>query len=316
MVLELKSLEAASLLRPLLSRLPRGYGFVYSRLLGLVGSTYHGDHLFKAKLTRRHRVFYDRHLDCYVLADVGDAGSRNHYILGRYYENFVPLLIKKCLGPGDTFIDVGANRGVHTMFAARYLAEGRIISFEPNPSTFRVLQAHITINDLNNCKLYNMGLGDSDDTLTLHLFTDDTPSGCSFILKGENPVKETIEVLVRRLEDVLGAQDLSMRGRTLIKVDTEGFDHHVIRGMGKLLDHDQLAIVTEVVDDWLRRAGSSARGLFEDLRGRGFRAFLPSFRFRGGLKETLHLEPISQIPERSDQYDLVFAKPGMLSEVS
>ena len=117
-------------------------------------------------------------------------------------------------------------------------------------------------------------------------------------------MKETFQVPVRRLEEMLRAEGNGMRGRTLIKVDTEGFDHHVLRGLGDLIDHDELVIVTEVVDDWLRKAGSSARGLFEDLVGHGFRAFVPSIRFLGGLKETIHLEPISQVPERSDQFDL------------
>ena len=70
--------------------MPRGYGTAYSRLLGPVGSTYLGDPLFKSKLDGA--PFYllrPWYLDCYVLADVGDAGSRNHFVLGRHYENFV-----------------------------------------------------------------------------------------------------------------------------------------------------------------------------------------------------------------------------------
>jgi FkbM family methyltransferase len=307
---ELIRLDIGRLMRPILWRLPRGYGLASRVVLGPVGSTYLGDPLFKQKLRRRHRIFYDRHLKCYVQADVGDAGSRTHYILGRYYENIVPLLIRSLLQPGDTFIDIGANRGVHTMFASRYLDRGRVISFEPNPKTFRVLQAHATINNLGNCELHNMGVSNKEDTLSLQLFADDAPSGCSFIDKGQNPVADSFLVPVRRLDEVLGAG--ALRGKTLIKVDTEGFDHRVIQGMGSLLDHDQLAIVTEVVDGWLRKAGSSAQALFDDLLGRGFQAWVPSARFHG-ISEKLHLEPISQVPNRSDQYDLVFTKPGMVS---
>jgi FkbM family methyltransferase len=194
------------------------------------------------------------------------------------------------------------------MFAARYLDRGRVISFEPNPNTFRVLSAHVTINDLSNCELYNMGLSDEVGTLPLQLFADDAPSGCSFIDKGEGAVKTTFAVPVGRLEDIVGPA--GFRTRTLIKVDTEGFDHRVIRGMGRLLEASQLAIVTEVVDEWLRKAGSSAQALFEDMAGRGFQAFTPVAGFRG-FTETLQLEPISQVPDRNEQYDLVFAKPGI-----
>jgi FkbM family methyltransferase len=309
-MLELARFETACLLRPLLTRLPRAYGLAYRMILGPVGSSYHGDPLFKKKLARRHRVFFDRHLGCYMVADVGDATSRNHYILGRYCENFIQQLIRKVLKPGDTFIDVGANRGVHSLYAARYLAPGWVFSFEPNPRTFRILQAHMTINNCNNGQQYNIGVSDSKGVLTLHLFSDDAPSGCSFIEKGESPVQETFEVSVSRLDEVLSPADL--RGRVLLKVDTEGFDHRAIRGMGALLDYDQLAISTEIQDEWLRKAGSSAQGLFDDLVGRGFQGFLPSIRFHG-IKETLGLDPIERVPDITGQYDLFFAKPGMVS---
>jgi hypothetical protein len=123
-------------------------------------------------------------------------------------------------------------------------------------------------------------------------------------------VRKSFLVPVRRLDGVIDGE--APRAKILIKVDTEVFDHRVIQGMGRLLDHDQVAISTEIVDDWLRKAGSSARDLFDDLVGRGFQALLPSTRFHG-LRETLYLEPILQVSDYSKQYDLVFAKPGMVS---
>jgi FkbM family methyltransferase len=311
MALEVVRFELASRLRPILSLMPRGYGWAYRWLLGPTGSTYHGDALLKAKLSSRLRIFRDRHLQCHVIADVGDAGSRRHYILSRYYETFVPLVIKSCLEPRDTFIDVGANRGIHTMFASRYLTSGRVVSFEPNPRTFRILEAHLAMNGLKNCEVHNMGLSDENQTLSLNLFSDDAPSGCSFIDKGQNAVMERFEVPVRRLDEVLGSKGL--KGRTLIKIDTEGFDHRVVRGIGKLLEHRELAILTEVMDDWLRRAGSSAQAFFDEMIDRGFEALLPSVRHRG-LRESLRLEPMTRFENRGDQFDILFAKPGMVPE--
>ena len=303
-------LEIAVALRPLLARLPRGWGAAYRWILGPVGSTYRGDDFFKAHLRRRHRVFYDRHLRCRVLADLGDAGSRSHYILGRYYDTLVPLLIRRVLGPADTFVDVGANRGVHTLFAARHLVEGRVVAYAPNPQTCEILRTHLSLNGLRNVEAHNLGLGDRDGTLDLQLFGDDAPSGCSFIDKGESAVKQVFSVPVRRLDELLPRELFA--GRTLVKIDTEGFDHNVVRGMGALLDHERLVISAEFQDAWLRRAGSSAAALFEDLVGRGFRAYLPRLTFRG-VRETLCLEPISRAPDRDGQYDLVFGKPGTLT---
>src|SRR5438105_1017125 len=43
--------------------------------------------------------------------------------------------------PGDTCLDVGANIGLYTLaFANRLRGRGRVLSFEPDPATFQLLQ--------------------------------------------------------------------------------------------------------------------------------------------------------------------------------
>ncbi|MGC8638725.1 MAG: FkbM family methyltransferase [Isosphaeraceae bacterium] len=310
MGMESARLALACVLRPVLGRLPRGSDRAYRYVLGQYGSSYLSDPHFKRNLKRRYRIFLDRHVGCYVVADVGDCYSRNHYITGRYYERFVPLLIRRLLDPGDTFIDVGANRGIHSMFAARFLERGRVVSFEPNPETFRVLQAHITINGLTNCEPHNIGLSDEAGVLELRLLADDHPTSCTFLDTGAD-VKQTFSVPIKRLDEVLGGD--APRGKMLVKVDAEGFDHKVIRGLGRLLDFDQLAIATEVVDDWLRKTGSSAQALFSEMIDHGFLAFLPSVK-KQLLTERLHLEPLRRGLPAAGYHDILFAKPGIAPE--
>lgn len=287
---------------------------MYRIILGRVGSTYHGDEYFKKHLRSRYRVFYDHHLRCYVQADLGDAGSRRHYFQGKYYETFIPMLIHKILRPNDTFIDIGANRGVHTMAACRHLTAGRVISFEPNPRTFKVLEAHVTMNQLSNCDPHNMGLSDKPGTLELKLFMDDAPSGCSFIEKGESAVKETFSVPVERLDRVVKPE--SLKGNVLVKIDTEGYDCRVVRGMGKWLDYEKLVVCCEIEDEWLRRAGASAQELFDIMTKRGFHAYVPRTQFRAIVCERLELVPTSSLPKRTGQYDLLFSKAALTTNIA
>ena len=78
-----------------------------------------------------------------------------------------------------------------------------------------------------------------------------------------------------------------------------------------MLDDDHLAISTEIQDEWLRKAGHPRRAS-STIGGRGFQGFLPSIHFRG-ITETLDLEPIERVLDITGQYDLFFAKPGMVS---
>ncbi len=308
MALELLRFRLAEVMRPLVSRLPRGRQLMYRWLLGPVGSRHRGDPLFRQRMRRQTRVFYDRHIQCYVLADVADWASRAHYLQGQYYDKLLPLLLHRVLSPSDTFVDVGANRGVHTLAAARYLERGRVVCFEPNPAVFRVLEAHLTLNALTNCTPYNIGCSDEPSQLEFYTFADGHSGACSFLKTYD--VQSAIVVQVRRLDQLLDAA--SLHGRVLVKIDTEGFDHHVIKGMGSLLDHDQLCVLTEVSDSWLRKAGSSAEALFQTMMDHGFRAYVPLPRYAAVVREVLRLSPVEVLPDLGEQYDLVFAKPGVL----
>lgn len=292
--------------RPLTSRLPRGATFVYRHLLGPEGSTFRGDPALKAAHLRRREVFLDRRLGAYFSADLTNWAERAHCCSGAYHDRVVPQLIAAWLRDGGTFIDVGANRGVHALWAARVLGEkGRVFAFEANPATFEMLMAHLAINGVDNCTAWDLGLSDEEGVLELHLFEGGHPGTCSFIL-GNRAVERVVRVPTRPMSALMGPEDL--RGPTLVKIDTEGFDFKVIRGMGRLMDHEPLALYTEVTDSWLREAGGSADLLFAHLRDRGFRAFLPEPYFANLVQERVRLQPLAGPIAGKFQYDVFFCR--------
>jgi predicted RNA methylase len=53
------------------------------------------------------------------------------------------------LGPGDIFIDVGANIGYYSILASKLIGvNGRVFAVEPIPSTAGVLRFNLKINSL------------------------------------------------------------------------------------------------------------------------------------------------------------------------
>jgi 31-O-methyltransferase len=61
--------------------------------------------------------------------------------------------------PGDVILDVGANIGVFSLFAAKQGA--RVYTFEPMPSTFAILELNVRLHGLENViKARNIGLSD------------------------------------------------------------------------------------------------------------------------------------------------------------
>ena len=287
----------ADLLRPALHLLPTGR----HRVLRLIGAGNREDSSWN-NLPSRFRVFYDRRIHAYFWADLADWGCRWHYYCGYYYDPINQRLICHALRSGDTFIDIGANYGVHSMLAARCVgAAGRIYCFEPNPATFDVLKAHIVMNAVRNAHLFQMGLSDAAGQMTL---SGQDHVGM-FTLRAVQGNANAFQVPIHIGDDLL--KDCPDSGKILVKIDTEGFEHHVLKGLRQFRKRLNAAYSVEITDDWLRQTGSSAQELFDDMRADGYLAFHARLK-HPRLKKGLILDPVQKpLP---GQHDLFFMRPG------
>ncbi|CAG7855865.1 hypothetical protein MCAMS1_00152 [biofilm metagenome] len=296
-------LQIAELIRPIRGWLPRGANFLYKRIMGQY-STYRGDMELKKILNNPNRVFFDQFLQANVYVDISDWACRAHYYKGIYYDRTVPLLIEHILSNGGTFIDIGANRGLHTLHAANVLGvKGNIYAFEPHPVTFEILKSHLTINGIKNCHPFNIGISNKQGSLELNMFTDQHSGTCSFINTSE--IHDSVSVPVKKLDDVLTNDKLL--SPVLVKIDVEGFEFNVLQGMEQMLDRADIHIICEITDEWLVKTGSSAASLVEFLRKRGFSVYLPTISHSNFITEKLELTLINELPNNR-QFDAVFIR--------
>lgn len=130
-------------------------------------------------------------------------------------------------------IDVGANKGQFSSFAAGRWPDVPIIAFEPLPgpaARYRtVLRGRAT--------LHTCALGAAEGQSEIHIASREDSS--SLLALGERQKSifgmaqvSTMPVQVRRLENVLGEEDLG--GRALLKIDVQGYEHEVLQGLGVL----------------------------------------------------------------------------------
>src|SRR5690606_10525858 len=144
----------------------------------------------------------------------------------------------------------------------------------------------------------------------LTLAAADIPNPGKFTLRSVNEATgERISVPVRQGREVLA--DLPISRRTLVKIDVEGFEHQVLRGLGNVVHRPNLGFSVEITDRWLRETGSSATDLISDLMGLGLKMYRPIIR-RGVFKPRLHLERIDRVPQ-GWQHDLVFLSDSFLT---
>ena len=170
------------------------------------------------------------------------------------------------LRDGDVMIDVGANIGTLAIPAARWVGgSGRILALEPTPRVAGLLRRSAEINNVAAwLQVEHYAAGEADGEATLHISTNTTHNS---LLPAEG---DHIQVTVRPLDSLL----LPGSKVTLVKIDAEGAELRVWRGMQRIIaDNPALAVIVEFGPAHLRHAGVSVARWLDELRGPGFTAW-------------------------------------------
>ena len=163
-----------------------------------------------------------------------------------YYEAEVIEALRPYLTSGAVLWDVGANIGLHAVTAARLAPGVRVVSFEPNPAIFARLEHHVRLNQAA-VSLHPLALGDADGETTLYVNTTGNAGMSSLVNTNTGP---GTRVRLARAETLVTAG--AVPAPTVMKLDVEGAEAAVLRGLGGLLSAPALqAVVFETAADLL-----------------------------------------------------------------
>lgn len=201
-----------------------------------------------------------------------------------------------CYGPGEievghacrrlcsadgVVVDVGGNIGTTALAFAAVAARGRVHVFEPSAEMLPVLRRNVELSRAENVTIHTCGLGDEPARGHLRMAIAGNPGSAFFVAQGSAPSDAAAaggaEIEVRRLDDVLATTDRL----DFLKIDVEGYELRVLRGASELLRRFRPAVLFEVNEAALQRAGTSGREVCELLIAHGYRlAWLDRGRFR------------------------------------
>ncbi|MEJ7610052.1 MAG: FkbM family methyltransferase [Ferruginibacter sp.] len=165
----------------------------------------------------------------------------------------------------DTFIDVGANIGSYTVLASG-LCRARSVSFEPVPSTFFHLEENIRINNIGHlATLWNAGAGAKTGKLKFTSGLDTV----NHVLSENEQSENFLEVIIYPIDEIIGES----AGVRLIKIDAEGFETEVLRGMSEMLKNEELRAIIIELNNSGERYGFHDGDIHEKLLGHDFKPY-------------------------------------------
>ncbi|MFC9245975.1 FkbM family methyltransferase [Streptomyces sp. NPDC057136] len=160
----------------------------------------------------------------------------------RHWEETTQPVLFELARTARGFLDIGAFSGVYTLLACAANPRLRALAFEPNPNTAPLLRRNVEINGLQHrVTVVEKALSAAPGKARLSIPHDTTAA--SLDASSVRSPTSSVEVAVTTADEVAAGLDVD-----LVKIDVEGLESEVMRGMTGLIHRCRPQIIVECLD--------------------------------------------------------------------
>ena len=201
------------------------------------------------KLTSKSKIkfnFFGLNLE----GDINEPMDKEIYLFNQYENNQIRYLIENIKESSfEYFIDVGANSGVYSLIINDKFKNIKIKSFEPIKKSIKKFIINQKLNPkLKNMRIYKFGLSDKNTTLLMKSQVRDKyiQTGGFGVTTKKDKLKNfhTEKAFFRKGDDVLRIK----YKKVVLKIDTEGHEEFVLKGLQKFLRKNKIFLQIEIYD--------------------------------------------------------------------
>ncbi len=157
------------------------------------------------------------------------------------YEREELSLLKKYMNKKSVVLDIGANRGHHSLFFSRY--SKCVYAFEPYEKVYKETIKKIFDNDISNIFLNKFGLSNKDDLISFYAPVGINEGVGSFVNSSNNINVGKLEI--KNADNYIEINILDEK-ISLIKIDVEGFETNVLKGLENTIKKHKPALFMEL----------------------------------------------------------------------
>lgn len=237
---------------------------------------------------------YPTTIETFTLAGFGliqFANWQNPLVLRKTIDDGNTGFFKKIISEGDLVLDIGANIGHMTVpMALAAGTEGCCIAFDPNPVVFKILSQNASLNPSStNIKAFNYAITAEQTEFYYHSSEASfNNGGISTELNsrhGKFVLPQKVKGIV--LEDFLNEHFKDRLPKLkLIKIDTEGYDRHIVSALKNLIQTYRPCIISECFG---RMPAEDKQSYFNLLTEMGYH-----LEYFSDFTENAHFEPIQK----------------------
>ena len=197
-----------------------------------------------------------------IFVDTLDFTLSPHLMTTGFWEIWITQAMARLLRPGMVVADVGANLGYYTVLMAEAVGpKGRVFAYEPNPAIAALLERTVSINGYTTATVDRRAVaGQSGQTVHFQVPAG-TPMNAS-IVAAPDGVTGLIQTITVTLDDALPQRV------DFLKIDVEGAEYQVWRGLDKTVDANRTIKIFLEVN--FARQPQLMPELLQDIQQKGF----------------------------------------------
>ena len=206
-----------------------------------------------------------------------DKNDTNHYSNTVMYEdtefpppmpNHILKIIHDSCIPGNIVVDVGANIGWYTLSYAKLVGStGKVFAFEPISENFELLRKNVSVNNYNNVFCEQKAVSNENKKVTMEI---SDRIGDHRIIENKKSSNATLQVNCLTLDEFFKQEQKN----DFLKIDTEGFDLHVLQGAENIIKKNKnIVICIEFNPTLLHQNNIQPKSLLNFITSLGFTIF-------------------------------------------
>ncbi|MDF2434020.1 MAG: hypothetical protein JWP44_3651 [Mucilaginibacter sp.] len=187
------------------------------------------------------------------------------------YESEINKLIRISLKSGENALDIGANVGLQSIRMSQCAGEnGKIYAFEPLSHLQEKFSRNILLNKITNVTLLPFALADLESEADFRIDKKSWNQG-AFSLYNKNGGSENERVTIKVGDNLPEIQNFT--SLELIKIDVEGFEYQVLKGLKGTLEKHRPRIIFEYDEHYWIKTGQEIADCYLFLKSLNYTVY-------------------------------------------